>query len=194
MSRCSWSDGPRTPPWRPRAVLASAVVSVLLATVAGPGRLSAQASALGTVRVAVVSGLTVLVDQGLDFGLVIMNSGPHTIALTSPLAAHIRIDAEKSKNVTTTVTPNPLGVLQRQGGTETMGITLQAAYNETVDDPGTATAFPGAAPWSATIRPGLNLPGNNRREAFIYLAGTINTNGVTVGGLYLATVTVAVAY
>lgn len=194
MSRPSCIDGPRAPSWRPRAVVQTALWAVVLATLAGPGRLRAQTSTLGTVRAAVVSGLTVLVDQGLDFGLVIMNSGPHTIATTSPLAAHIRIDAEKGKNVTTTVTPNPLGVLVRQGGTEPMAITLQAAYNETVDNPATATAFPGSAPWSATIRPGLNLPGNNRREAFIYLGGTIQTNGVTVGGLYLATVTIAVAY
>ncbi len=193
MSSFSRSDGPRMPARHPGVVIWSAVVA-LLTTLGGPGRLWAQASAMGTVRAGVVSGLTVLVDQGLDFGLVIMNSGPHTIDVTSPLAAHIRIDAEKGRNVTTTVTPNPLGVLQRQGGTETMAITLQAAYNETVDDPASATAFPGAAPWSATIRPGLNLPGNNRREAFIYLGGTIQTNGVTVGGLYLATVTVAVAY
>lgn len=162
-----------------------------------PALAQAQVSAArsGVIEVAVVSGLTILVDQGLDFGIVAQNSGTHTIGRTSPLAAHLRLSADRAKNVQTTITPNPLTALQHSTiAGATLPFTLGAAYNNNADDAATATVFPGVAPFTGTLKPGVNLPGGKRREGYIYLYGSIDTNGNPPTGLYTGVVTITAAY
>lgn len=147
--------------------------------------------------VAVVNGLTVLVDRNLDYGVVIAGFGAYPVTATSANVGKVRIYAEKARSVITRLTPGPAAdgsYLQHTDGDPAHRLPwqFQASYNETADNGATSTPFTGTPPYQASLKPMVGA--GNTRFAYLYLYGTINTAGVTTYGTYTGVVTISVTY
>lgn len=172
---------------------AARVVSLLLtalALLASRGQeVNAQSSATEsiTVRVAVVEGLTVLRVADLDFGMLAVNSGTTTLTKASSGIGKLRIVGENGqRNVSVTIISTDL---RHQTESATLPYVCDAAYNETADNPVTATDVAGCGSFQMKPR----LQNGNAREGFVYILGAV-TVGQVPTGTYTGTVTVTTVY
>ncbi len=186
--------GPGRAAARRPLLLAGALVAALVWARPAAAQTGTQAMSSNLVA-AVVNGLTILVDRGLDYGTVIANTGAYTVTAASANAGKVRVYAEKARGVITRVTSSPAAdgsFLLHTDGVHQLPWQFQASYNETADNGATSTPYTGTPPYTATIKPMVGA--GNTRFAYIYLYGTINTAGVTTYGTYQGVVTISVTY
>lgn len=163
------------------------LVVALLALAGRAAEAQSSAAQSAVVSADVVSGLTVLVDRGLAFGVLTQGAGTQAVGLTSPKAAKVRFYGQKNRNVTVTLTLPA----QITSGANNLPVTWNAqGYHNTADDPTTATTFTGT---STTVRLQGNITGNTG-YAYLWLGGQITVGAATPVGLYQGTITISAVY
>ena len=120
----------------------------------------------------------------LNFGTVVSGSQIYTIPLGSASEGKVSIQGT-NRRVYITLTP-PATI---RNGTNSLPYTWAAAYNNTADNPATATVFPATtANFILSARVGTNY------YAYIYLYGSLNVTSVVPAGTYSGNFTVKASY
>lgn len=140
-----------------------------------------------TVKISALNGLTILKARDLNYGMVQQNSTA-TIAVTDVTTGKFVVIGTKTKNVITTLTP-PATLTS---GSNSITYSARAAYNNTADNPATATEWIPASGVKPGFRPQANQSGNIG-EFYIYIYGSI-TIGNVPAGTYTGVFTVSVSY
>lgn len=140
-----------------------------------------------TVVVDIASeGISVFVENSLDFGSIMAGSGVRTIGVTSPAAGKFRVQGRRNTNLN--VTLSPPAVLTN--GAATIPYTWQAAKNEDTDNP--ASVIVVAANHILRLRYRVSAQVGN---GWLYIYGSINvSNAALPPGVYTGTFTVTAAY
>lgn len=127
---------------------------------------------------------TVTANSNLAFGTVVSGGGIYSVALANASEGKVTIRGTNRRVYVTLVPPATL-----TSGANSVTYTWAAAYNNTADNPGAATAFTStAANFVLSYRTGANY------YAYIYIYGSINLSGTVPSGTYTGNFVVRASY